>query len=53
MEEDDFIANTIQPPVFDCTDIIDQVVKRTSEKQHFNVINIIPQSTIGPQLLSP
>ena len=34
MEEDDFIMNTIQLPVFDCTEITDQVVEITSEKQH-------------------
>ena len=33
MEEGDSIGNTIQPPAIDCTEIIDQVVERTAEKQ--------------------
>ena len=62
MEEgSDSIKNTIQPPAIDCMEIINQAVKRTTEKQQqrkgqltdmistFNVINIIPQSTTtGP-----
>ena len=34
MEEgSDSIANTIQPPAIGCTEIIDQIVERTTEKQ--------------------
>ena len=34
MEEgSDFITNTIQPAAIDCTEIIDQVVERATEKQ--------------------
>ena len=33
MEEDDCIANTIHPSAIDCSEIIDQVVERTAEKQ--------------------
>ena len=33
MEEgSESIANTIQPPAIDCTEIINQVVERTTEK---------------------
>ena len=33
MKEGDSIENTIQPPAIDCTEIINQVVERTAEKQ--------------------
>ena len=32
-EDSDFIPNTIQPPAIDCTEIIDEAVERTAEKQ--------------------
>ena len=33
MEENHSIANTIQLPAIDCTEIINQVVERTAGKQ--------------------
>ena len=52
MEEGDPIANTIQPLAIDCTEIIDQVVERTTEKQQQQMNQIADMISTLTSLIS-
>ena len=50
--EDDSIVNTIQPPEIDCTEIFDQVVERTSEKQQQKLTQLTDMISTLTSLIS-
>ena len=50
--KDDSIANTIQPPALDCTEIIDQVMERIAEKQQEQMNLLTGMISALPSLIS-